>query len=167
MAMEAAYPIKPTRNGALIWPSHCVAETSSPACTIALGDGRRNEGIANSRQAPSQITMSPTKAAAGASRSPQTRKATMSALRDGTAEELPADMVCERMKGRVRQGGHRARSRQVNVDHFAHPARPRRHHDDAVGQQHRLRDGMRDEQHCLRPLGPNAQELEAHFVARK
>ena len=44
---------------------------------------------------------------------------------------------------------------------------PRRHHDHAVGQQHRLGDRVGDEDDGLRPLGPDAQELEGHHFARQ
>src|SRR5580692_8950249 len=120
--------------------SHCIAETSRPAATMALGDGSRNDGMLNSRHAPSHTTMSATKAVAGASRSAHRRNCAPTAALPGfasgggTGKELAADMVCERMKPRVRESRNRARARQIDVNDFPHTTWPRRHDDDAVGE---------------------------------
>ena len=76
------------------------------AATIALGDGSRNDGIANSRQAPSQTRISATNVVVGASRSGQRAQLGRKRPRalspgGGTGEELSTDMVREGMKLRL------------------------------------------------------------------
>ena len=46
-------------------------------------------------------------------------------------------------------------------------ARPRRHHDDAVGEQHRLVDAVRDEHDGLARREPQRLEVDAHLLARQ
>ena len=43
---------------------------------------------------------------------------------------------------------------------------PRRHHQHAVGEEHRLGDRMGDEHHGLAPLEPDALQLDVHLLAR-
>src|ERR687897_2784056 len=54
---------------------------------------------------------------------------------------------------------------RARVDDVDDAARPRRHHDDLRGQEHRLGDRMRDEQHRLGGLVPQAQQLLVEVVA--
>ena len=65
-------------------------------------------------------------------------------------------------------GAHveRARPRQGDRDRVHDPSRPRRHDQDAVGEEDRLGDRMGDEEHGLAPLEPDALELEVHALAR-
>jgi hypothetical protein len=58
------------------------------------------------------------------------------------------------------------RARQIDRDDVADPAGARRHHDHPVGEEHRLGDAVRDEQHRLAALVPDPQELEVHRLAR-
>src|SRR4051794_40803532 len=63
------------------------------------------------------------------------------------------------------------RLRQVDVDDPADPARPRRHDDDAGGQEDRLRDRVRHEDNRRAGLPPDPHELEieplpGHLVER-
>ena len=60
----------------------------------------------------------------------------------------------------------RARPRQVDRRSSSDAARARRHHQHAVGEEHRLGDRMGDEDHGLAPLEPDALQLEVHLLAR-
>ena len=55
-----------------------------------------------------------------------------------------------------------ARPREVDVESLDHARRPRREHDHAVGEEHRLADPVGDKEHRLFRLLPDAQELEVH-----
>ena len=60
-----------------------------------------------------------------------------------------------------------ARARQIDVDDLLDPPGPRRHHHDAVGEQHRLVDAVGDEQHGLARAQPERLEVDAHLLARQ
>ncbi len=64
---------------------------------------------------------------------------------------------------RIRSG--RPRARQVDLHDLDDPARPRAHHRDDVGEEHRLRDAVRDHQRGGRPLGPDPQQLDVQPLA--
>ena len=55
----------------------------------------------------------------------------------------------------------------VDVDDALDATGARRHDDDAVGEQHRLVDRVRDEQHRLVRCEPQRLEVEAHLLARQ
>jgi len=55
--------------------------------------------------------------------------------------------------------------RQRNIDRAADAARPRRHHHDVIGEDHRLLHVVRDEQNRHRTHGVNAKELAVHAAA--
>ena len=59
-----------------------------------------------------------------------------------------------------------ARPRQVDVDDLADAPGPRRHHEDPVGEEHRLGDAVGDEDDGLACSRPDAQQLEVHRLAR-
>src|SRR5262249_46826417 len=58
----------------------------------------------------------------------------------------------------------RARTRQVDVDHLVDPAGPRRHHHDLVGEEHRLRYAVGDEQHGHAALVADLLQGERELV---
>ena len=60
-----------------------------------------------------------------------------------------------------------ARPRQVDVVDPREPARPRRHDDDAVGEEDRLADVVRDEHDRLAALAPEPEQKQVHLVARE
>ncbi len=74
-------------------------------------------------------------------------------------------MVGELIETGLREGLHGPRTRQVDVDDFLNAAGACRHHQDAVGQQQRFGNRVGDEQHRLRTLGPDIQQLQAQLVA--
>jgi hypothetical protein len=55
--------------------------------------------------------------------------------------------------------------RQLDAHHVHDPSRPRGHDDDAVGEEHRLRDRVGDEDDGLARLAPDAEELDVHELA--
>src|SRR5690606_1236591 len=55
--------------------------------------------------------------------------------------------------------------RQVHVDNLVNTPRPRRHHDYARGEEHRLGYRVGDEHHRLTSLLPEPQQLEVHGLA--
>src|SRR5262249_5260288 len=55
---------------------------------------------------------------------------------------------------------------ELDRDDLLYPARPRRHHDDAVGQENSLADRMGDENNRLALLARQMMEVEAHLIAR-
>src|ERR1700677_2660593 len=59
----------------------------------------------------------------------------------------------------------RTRARNVDIVDRGDAARPRRHHDDAVGQEDRLRYRMSDEDDRLACLHPDFLDQQIHFVA--
>ena len=61
----------------------------------------------------------------------------------------------------------RPRGRGMRCRNALDAARARAHHHDAVGEQHRLVDRMRDEQHRLARREPQRLEVEAHLLARQ
>jgi hypothetical protein len=63
-------------------------------------------------------------------------------------EEL-GDLLRERCEARRAARGQAARARHVDVEDAIDAPGARRHHDDAVGEQDRLVDRVRDEQHGL------------------
>ncbi len=88
------------------------------------------------------------------------------------ASSAPADLKCARMRGDVaaelgRVDASRAvrgRGRSI-VDDLDDAARPRRHHDHAVGEEHRFRDAVRDEQHGLAAARAQMRS-SSRFIAR-
>jgi hypothetical protein len=58
-----------------------------------------------------------------------------------------------------------ARARQIDRQNISDPARPRRHHHDAIGQQYRLLDAMGDENHRVAIALPDALKVEVHLLA--
>src|SRR5262249_48037968 len=54
---------------------------------------------------------------------------------------------------------------ELDRDDFLHPARPRRHHDDAVGEENSLADRMGDENNRLPLFARQMMEVEAHLIA--
>ena len=60
-----------------------------------------------------------------------------------------------------------ARARQSDLEHLLDAAGARRHHDHAVGEQHRLVDRVGDEQHGLAGLHPQVFQIDAHLLARQ
>ena len=68
--------------------------------------------------------------------------------------------------GWLRAASPRGRGERNVVD-LLDAAGARRHHDDAVGEQHRLVDRVRDEQHGLAGLHPQLFEIDAHLLARE
>ena len=77
-----------------------------------------------------------------------------------------ADLVAGRLEAGVELELHGARPRQVHAQHAGDASGPRRHHHHPVGEEDRLRDGVGDEEDRLAPLLPDAQQLEAHLLAR-
>jgi hypothetical protein len=78
--------------------------------------------------------------------------------------EQPADVVHVTAElGRVHHV-EAPRPRDVHVHVVHEPARPRRHDQHAVAEEDRLRDRVRDEQHRLAPLQPDALQLEVHVL---
>src|SRR5829696_828327 len=59
---------------------------------------------------------------------------------------------------------HGAWPGEVDVDLADHTARPRRHHQDAVGEVDGFGYAVRDEQHCLAPFHPDALQLGVHLL---
>ena len=68
---------------------------------------------------------------------------------------------------RLRLDLDRARARDIDVVDRGDAARPRRHHDDAVGQEDRLRDRVGDEGDGLAGLHPDFLDQHVHLVARE
>jgi len=60
-----------------------------------------------------------------------------------------------------------ARSRERDVVDLLDLSRTWRHHDDAVGEQHRFVDRMRNEQNGLSRLHPEIFQIDAHLLARE
>jgi hypothetical protein len=58
------------------------------------------------------------------------------------------------------------RARQTDLENVLDPARPRRHDEDAVAEEHRLRGRMGDEDDGLAPLEPDALQLDVHLPAQ-
>jgi len=58
-----------------------------------------------------------------------------------------------------------ARARQVDREHLADPSRPGRHDHDAIRQEHRLGDRVRDEHNGLARLLPDPLEVDLELVA--
>ena len=63
------------------------------------------------------------------------------------------------------QHGGGSRPVEVDVDGGDHPSRPRRHHGDAVGEEHRLGDRVGDEQRGDRALRPDPLEFDVEALA--
>ena len=59
-----------------------------------------------------------------------------------------------------------SRPRQIDLDDARYAAGPRRHGDDAVGEQNGLADVVRHEDHGLLVRVPDAHQLEAELLAR-
>ena len=66
-----------------------------------------------------------------------------------------------------RQPVEAARARQVDVDDLDDAARARPHHHDAVGQQHRFRNAVRDVQRRLAPFHPELLDVHRDLLARQ
>jgi hypothetical protein len=62
---------------------------------------------------------------------------------------------------------HGSRTFQADIDDVDDPARPRAHDDDAVGEHHRFRNRMRDEQDGLRIRTPELEQLLSHVFPGK
>ena len=60
----------------------------------------------------------------------------------------------------------RSRTWEIDVQYFRNPARARSHDNHAVGQEHRLRDAVRDQYDCDALLPPDSQQFEVHRLAR-
>ena len=82
------------------------------------------------------------------------------------AKIRPRTSSLARLEARIELHLHRARPRQVDRQHAGDAPGPRRHDHHAVGEQDRLRDAVGDEQDGLAPLVPDAQQLQAHLLAR-
>ena len=80
-------------------------------------------------------------------------------MADEKLRQLAADGV------EIRRG-HVARARQRDAHLGLDAARPRRHHHHAVGQENRLLDRMRDEQHGQLRALPQVQQLVLQALAR-
>ena len=76
-------------------------------------------------------------------------------------------MICSviAQKCRVAAGVEAARPGDVDSDDLLDAARPWRHHDDPVGEQHGLVDAVRHEQHGLGRFEPQFLKIDAHLFA--
>ncbi len=77
-------------------------------------------------------------------------------------EEDVRDVVDEAVELLAALHLDRAGPRQVDRHHLGHRGGPGRQHDDRVGQQHGLVDGVGDQQRGGHPVHPDALELEVH-----
>src|SRR5512134_1220369 len=76
------------------------------------------------------------------------------------------DLVPQIDERPARDHGPVAWTRQIDLAHRSNVRRTPRQDDDPVTHQHRLVDGMRDEQHGGRPAVPDSQQLELELLAR-
>src|SRR5262245_20870900 len=58
----------------------------------------------------------------------------------------------------------RAGSWQAHRDNIRDAARPRRHDENAIGEENGLGDRVGDEHDGLGPFAPNSQQLEGHLL---
>ena len=72
-----------------------------------------------------------------------------SAREEQVGGEERADLVRDRAEARRRDDFERARTRNIDVDDLQDPARARRHHHNAVGEEHRFGDRVGDQQDGL------------------
>src|SRR5687768_17192158 len=148
MTMEAMNP------SMMVFMVAAVCQAMLPAMAmqsrqIALGAGSRNSRMPKSRTAASQRMTSPATAISGMAASRKAR-APQAGLRGaafaGTAsEDELTDAMRAALEFRRALEIEGARPRERHVDDFGDAPGPRRHHHDAVGEQHRLGNGMRDE----------------------
>src|SRR4029077_20131476 len=61
--------------------------------------------------------------------------------------------------------GERARPRQLDVDHAIEPSRSWRHYHNAIGEKHRFRHAVSNEQNRHAPLVADLLEVENQLVA--
>src|SRR6266446_5596445 len=163
-AMESPKPARVSQRVAQVCPGRWT-RCSHAARTISEGAGRTKVGTLKSRTATSQRTSKATSAAAGIKYSAP--RAGPSA-RDGevtAAEDEVSDLVGMLAVLRHRLRRHRAGAGELDLDDPRDPARPGRHHDDQVGQEHGFGDAVGHEEDRLAPLLPDPGELDAHLLA--
>src|SRR5262245_8280130 len=86
--------------------------------------------------------------------------------RSRLAHERAPDVLAQFGEARLTQRVAGARARQVDLDGFMDVARAPFEHHNAVPQQHRLLDRVRDEEHRCRALVPDAQQFELQDLPR-
>ena len=114
---------------------------------------RDRQRDAEHRVAPSQVALTPDQ------RLDHRSSMARSRLR---AQQVP-DLLAQLAEAR---GGRRSRARQVDRELRLDPSRPVGHHDDAVAEQERLVDRVRDQQHGLAVRLPERDELLLQQRAR-
>src|SRR5580704_3820934 len=108
------------------------------------GPGRRYSGVASTRTVTSQTTNT-------IANEPKVQASLPNCVRIGLIPDDPhvveqaVDPPDRVNKGRAVARVEPARARQVDFYHLAHAAGPRRHDDDAIGQEHCLLDAVGDE----------------------
>src|SRR3954463_5164784 len=129
------------------------------AAPICEGGGRMKAGTRSARTAPSQTAKEATRRSA--------RKTDLPIRADlWLAVELRADVVDDPAEFRRRHHVERPGARNRDGDPLQQSPRPRRHDEDAIGQEHRLRDRVGDEEDGLAPLEPDALQFEVQALAR-
>src|SRR5262245_28491999 len=81
------------------------------------------------------------------------------------AKRFP-DAMCYVEKARGLAHVQASSGRQIVADDLQDASRSRAHHHDPVGQEHRLRNRVRDEHNGLPGLLPKPQQLFVQMVAR-
>src|SRR5215467_7029421 len=139
----------------------CFSAITAP---IWAGEGISQSGTWRSRTTTSQTTTRPTKNTA-----PRTMRAVgrPSDIRGLLLPESPADAAGQAREFRRVLHEQVAGPGQVHRHDVDDPARPGRHDDHAVGEDDRLHDVVRDEEHRALPLLPEAEQLEAHLLPRQ
>src|SRR5436190_218731 len=161
----------------------------------ALGGGSRNAGTPRARVAPSHsastasttpigYVMAETRAARSRRVRLRSRLAASSSMPgcdialapSSTALMLPQHPAGEEqiedlpaVAGKFRRIAHGERTRpwQIYRDVAVDPPRPRGHDYDPIGEKHRLRYAVGDEQHTDAPLGADLLQVEVELVARQ
>src|SRR6266536_1652345 len=129
------------------------------------GAGTTNFGILKTRYESSQSTRRPRKSAAGSAMRWTAPLRRIDAGRTAAVDQA-ADLLAVGLEAPVEFHLDPARPRQRDVERAGDAPGPGRQDDDAVGEQDGLGDAMGDEEDRLRPLLPQAEQLQAHLLAR-